>query len=171
MAPKKLNETATETSAPAEASAFPFALPKIEGLNFDAASMEVPAAVRDIAQKGVEQAKLAYEKAKASTSEASAALEESIGTCTKGASELSGKVMANVQANASSVLDFAQAFFSAKTVAEAVELQTAFARKQFEVLSTQGKDLQAATQKFVTDVSAPVKAAGEKAFAELKKSA
>ena len=39
--------------------------------------------------------------------------------------------------------------FSARTVSEVVELQSAFARKQFEAMSTQMKDLQALGEKYV----------------------
>lgn len=155
--------TAPEATAPA---ADAFALPKL-----DAATLEVPAAVRDIAEKGVEQTKMAYEKVKLSAGQAVDLIEETTATYSKGASELSGKLLANAQANTNAMFDFAQTVFGAKTLAEVVELQTAFVRKQFDALSAQGKDIQASVQKVATEVSAPVKAAAEKALAELKKSA
>ena len=57
---------------------------------------------------------------------------------------------------------------AAKTLAEAIELQSTFARQQFDSLSTQAKDMQEFATKLSTDVTAPVKEAFEKTFKDIK---
>ncbi|MND02553.1 Phasin protein [compost metagenome] len=49
-----------------------------------------------------------------------------------------------------------------------IELQTAFARKQFDTVGGQIKELQELTQKYVAETTKPVTAKVEKTFKELK---
>ena len=51
-----------------------------------------------------------------------------------------------------------------KSLSEAVELSTAHARKQFDTLTAQSKDLAALAQKVATDTAEPVKEGVSKAF-------
>jgi hypothetical protein len=53
---------------------------------------------------------------------------------------------------------------NAKSFSDFVELSTAHARKQFEVLTTQSKELAALAQKVATDTAEPVKESVNKAF-------
>jgi hypothetical protein len=55
-----------------------------------------------------------------------------------------------------------------KTLAEAMEVQTAFLRKQTEMAVDQAKGMQAASQEAFEALSAPAKAATEKAMASIK---
>ena len=59
---------------------------------------------------------------------------------------------------------FARDFMGVKSFAEAVELQAAFARKQFETISEQTRELQTLAQKVSTDATRPVRQSFEKAF-------
>jgi hypothetical protein len=51
-----------------------------------------------------------------------------------------------------------------KSLSEAVELSTAHARKQFETMTAQSKDLAALAQKVATETAEPVKESVSKAF-------
>ena len=51
-----------------------------------------------------------------------------------------------------------------KTVSEVVEMSTAHARQQFDVVSAQAKDLSSLAQKVATDTAEPIKAGVNKAF-------
>jgi phasin family protein len=51
---------------------------------------------------------------------------------------------------------------AAKSLPEAISLQTDYARKQFEALSIQMKELAALAQKVVTEAAEPLKAGFDK---------
>ena len=61
-----------------------------------------------------------------------------------------------------SAFDYFNSLLAAKTVAEAVELSTGHARKQFEALTGQAKDLSALAQKVAAETSEPIKSSVEK---------
>ena len=97
--------------------------------------MEVPAAFREFAEKGVSQAKDNWEKMKAATEEATDLLEDSYATAAKGASDYGLKLIEVARANTNAAFDFASEFMAVKSFSEVVELSTAHARKQFDALS------------------------------------
>jgi len=171
-APKKAPAKASApTSEKVAASAFEFPkfeIPKFELPKFELPTAEVPAAFRELAEKSVEQAKAGYAKLKAAAEEATDLLEETYETARAGALELNTKSLEAVKTNTDAAFGFAKELFAVKTLAEAVELQTSFARKQFEAVTAQIKELQETAKKVATDSSAPVKAATEKALKEFK---
>jgi hypothetical protein len=52
-------------------------------------------------------------------------------------------------------------------MSEMIELQSAFARKQFEAMTEQMKELQALGEKYITTTTKPVTAKVEKTFKDL----
>jgi phasin len=144
-----------------------FEMPTFEMPKFEMPKMEVPAAFREFAEKGVSQAKENYEKMKAAAEEATDVLEETYATATKGASEYGLKIIEAARTNTNATFDFYSDLMAVKSVAEAVELSTAHARKQFETLTAQTKDLTAAAQKIALEASEPVKAGFSKAFSKV----
>lgn len=119
--------------------------------------MEVPAAVREIAEKGVEQAKETYAKVKAATEEATEAFEGSYTTAAKGVAEFNQKALEAARTNLNAAFEFASDLFKVKSLSETIELQSTFARKQLETLQAQSKDLSSLAQKVANDASAPLK--------------
>lgn len=148
-----------------------FEMPKFDAQVFQMPKLEVPEAVREAAEKGVAQAKEAYEKLKVAAEETTELVEDTYATYTKGAADFSGKVLDFTKLNTTTVFDFAKDLLAVRSVAELVEKQTAFARSQFEVITAQTKELQGLTQSLANDIQAPVKAAAEKAISQFKKSA
>ena len=152
---------ATKAKA-APAAAFPdfeaFAMPQ----------MEVPAAFREASEKGIENAREAYAKVKAAAEDATDLMEDTFETSRQGVVEFNHKAVDAAKSNADAAFSFFKDIMSAKSVAEAVELQSTFARQQFETLTAQTKDLQELATKLGTDVSAPVKDAVEKSFKDFK---
>ena len=138
--------------------------PKFEIPKFDMPKMEVPAAFREFAEKGVSQAKDNWEKMKAATEEATDLLEDSYTTATKGASDYGLKLIEVARANTNAAFDFASELMTVKSFSEVVELSTAHARKQFDTLSAQTKELTALAQKVATESSEPLKAGVTNAF-------
>ena len=158
VTPKAKSKPMTGSSA----SAFEF--PKFEIPNFEMPPMEVPAAFREFAEKSVTQAKETYEKMKSAAEAATDVLEDTYSTATKGASDYGLKVIEAARANTNSTFDFYTKLFAVKSYSELVELSTAHARKQFEAVSGQTKDLATLAQKVATDTAEPVKESVTKAF-------
>ena len=141
-----------------------FEMPKFELPGFDLPKFEVPAAFREAAEKGVAQAKEGWEKMKSATEEATEVLEESYTTATKGASAYGLKVIDAARTNTNAAFDFATEIATAKSLSELVELSTAHARKQFETVSAQTKELTSLAQKVSADTVEPFKTGFTSAF-------
>lgn len=141
-----------------------FEMPKFEIPNFEMPKMEVPAAFREFAEKGVSQAKEGYEKIKAASEEATDLLEETYSTASKGSADYGLKLIEVTRANTNAYFDFASQLFGVKSVSEMVELSTAHARKQFETLTAQSKELTSLAQKVATETAEPIKAGVGKAL-------
>jgi len=141
-----------------------FEMPKFEMPKFDIPKVEMPAAFREFAERGVAQAKDTYEKMKAAAEEATDVLETTYSTATKGASDYGLKVIEAARVNTNAAFDFAGELITAKTLSEVVELTSAHARKQFEALTQQGKELGALAQKVATETAEPIKNGMSRAF-------
>jgi len=126
--------------------------------------MEIPAGFREFAEKGVSQAKETYEKMKSVTDEATDVIEDTFATASKGASELGLKLIEAARQNTNAAFDFATQLMTVKSLSEAVEVSTAQARKQYEALSAQSKELAAIAQKVAADTAEPVKESLSKVF-------
>ena len=62
-----------------------------------------------------------------------------------------------LRANAEANFDFLKAMFAAKSPSDVIRLQTEFARKQVETMTSQIRDLGALTQKAMADAVEPIK--------------
>ena len=148
-----------QKSAPAATAAS-----KSERSAFELPKVEIPAAFRDMAEKGVSQAKETYEKFKSVAEEATDVIEDAFATAAKGASELGLKMIEAARANSNSNFDFATKLLNAKSLSEAVELSTAQTRKQYEAMTTQTKELATIARKVAADTSEPVRESLSKVF-------
>ncbi len=147
-----------QKSAPA------FETPKFDIPSFDLPKMEIPAAFREIAEKSVSQAKDNWEKMKAATEEATDLLENSYSNAAKGAADYGLKLIETARVNTNTAFDFAGVLLTAKSLSEVVELSTSHARKQFETLTAQSKELSALAQKVAAETAEPLKAGVTSAF-------
>lgn len=141
-----------------------FGMPSFDMPKFEVPNLEVPAAFREFAEKGVTQAKANWEKVKAATEETTDLLEDSYTTASKGAADYGLKLIEVGRANTNAAFDFAGQMMTVKSLSEAVELYTAFARKQFEAVGAQGKELTALAQKVATETVEPLKEGVTSAF-------
>ncbi len=142
-------------AAAIEAPKFP--TPSFDMPKFDVPAFEVPPAFRELAEKGVSQAKEQYEKMKSAAEEATGVMEDTYASASKGAAVYGQKVIDNARANSNAAFDLFGALLSAKSYAEVVELSTGYARKQFETLTEQAKELNAVAQKAGTETFEPIK--------------
>jgi phasin len=139
-----------------------------EAFDIDVSTVEVPAVFRDFAEKGIAQARDAYARMKSAAEEATDVVENTYETARENAYSLGVKALELARSNTDASFALARDLFGAKTFAEVIELQTAFARKQFDSVSAQVKELQDLTAKFVTESAKPVAAQVEKTFKDIK---
>src|SRR6476659_6939542 len=139
-----------------------FEMPKFEMPKF-----EMPAAFREFAERGVAQAKDTYEKMKAAAEEATDVLETTYSTASKGASDYGLKMIEAARVNTNAAFDFAGELMAAKTLSEIVELSSTHARKQFEALTQQSKELSALAQKVAAETAEPIKSGVSKALSKV----
>src|ERR1700712_3396126 len=125
---------------------------------------EVPEQMRAFAEKGVAQARDNYAKFKDAAETHNGTIEAVFTTASKGASEYSAKMIEFFKANTSSSLDFAQELFGVKPPAAAMELWSSHARKQFETLAAQAKELTELSQKVASETVEPIKASASKLY-------
>jgi phasin len=130
-----------------------------------APKMGTPQAIRDMADKGTAQAKASYEKMSAATAEASSVLKNVGATAAQGIKDSNAKVIEFARTNSNAAFDFANKLLGVKSPSEFIEVSTEQARKQFEVLSEQTKELTALNQKVMLETAEPLKAGAAKAFA------
>lgn len=125
---------------------------------------QVPEQVRAFAEKGVSQARESYQKLKEAAETNNGAMEAAYTSATRGAGDFTAKVIEIAKTNTESAFDFAQALLGVKSLPDAFELVNSHARKQFETLTAQSKDLAEITQKVASETVEPIKAGAAKAF-------
>lgn len=125
---------------------------------------ELPESMRTFAEKGIAQARDGYQKFKEAAESNNGAIEAAYHSATKGASDYTAKLIEIAKTNTDQAFDFAQALMGSKSVPDAFELMNAHARKQFELLTTQSKDLVELGKKVATETVEPIKANAAKVF-------
>lgn len=162
--------TETKSAKTAKPAAAENAIPAnpFEAFNMPMPAVEMPTVFREFAEKSIAQAREGYSKMKVAAEEATDMVEDTYETAREGAFAIGVKALDVAKAHSDASFAFAKDLFSAKTFAEVIELQSAFARKQFDALGVQVKELQELTQKFVTDAAKPATAQVEKAFKDIK---
>jgi phasin len=125
---------------------------------------EVPEQMRAFAEKGVSQARDNYARFKDAAESHNGTIEAVFTCASKGTSDYSAKLMEFMKANTTSNLDFAQELLGVKSPSEALELWTTFARKQYETLSSQFKELAELSQKVASETVEPIKASAAKYY-------
>ena len=131
---------------------------------FGVPTVEVPAAIRGMAETSVQQARDGYERIKAASEEANSILENSYSNATKGSVDYGMKLIEASRVNTSAMFDFARDLASAKSMAEMMELSTNHARRQFETMTQQTQELTSLAQKVATQAAEPVRSGISKTF-------
>ena len=115
--------------------------------------MEVPAAFRETADKGIAQARDTYERTKAAAEEATDRLKDAYTTAAKATMDYNLKVIEVARTNTNAAFDYAHELLGVKSLSEFVELSTAHAHKQFEAMSAQSKEPTELAQKVTTEIA------------------
>ena len=120
--------------------------------NFEMPKMEIPAEFREFAENSASQVRETFERMKSATEAATDVIEETFATSTKGASDYGLEVIDATRIN-TSAFDFYAKLMTMESLSDVFELATAHARKQFEAVTAQSKELAALIQKFTTETS------------------
>jgi phasin len=166
-------------SAPDEALVAPravFVMPEgaadkaeMNGLAESAAAAAAPVAeiqqsFRSALEKGVVESRLAFAKAKTAADQTANTFEVSFAAAKDGALAINAKAFETLRVNAAANFDFLKAVLGAKSLSDLITLQTEFARKQVETMTSQTRDFGALTQKAMADAVEPIKEQVAKSF-------
>lgn len=102
---------------------------------------EIPSEMRAVAERNVEQARIAFNNYIQAAQEAVSTLEERMKASQVGAKDVSRKAMTYAERNVAAAFEFAQKLVHAKDVQDLVRMQTEFVQAQMQALSEQAKDL------------------------------
>lgn len=152
-----------ETATPVTDAPAAFGADLAEG--FDVA---VPEAVRAVAEQVVNQSREAYERSKGAMEDTVEMLEQSIDKAGQGVAAINRKVIDITQTNLNSGFDLAKELAGAKNLAEVMEFQAAYARKQFETFSSQAEEIRNISTQIATDTTDPFKAHVTRSIESLK---
>ncbi len=131
---------------------------------FAAPATEIQQSFRSALEKGVVESRAAFAKAKTAADETASAFEVSFAAAKDGALAIHAKAFEALRVNADANFDFLKAVLGAKSLPDLVTLQTEFARKQVETMTSQTKDFGAMTQKAMADAVEPIKEQVAKSF-------
>jgi phasin len=148
----------TARTAATDVSDAAFAFPKFE----------VPEIFRSFAEQGLNQSREAYGRMKAAAEEATDLFEESFETTREGVREFQFKALDAAKANADATFDLMRQLLSVTSVADAIQLQTAFARERFEALVDYSKDVQVTLSKVGSEAGKPARALFDRAMSAAK---
>jgi phasin len=120
--------------------------PKDASLNKEAVmnqpmDFEIPASVRDLASKSVDQAREAYNRFLEATRQAHDVVAKSTDVMASGARETNEKAVKYTEANLHANFELAQRLVHAKDLKEALDIQSQFARQQMETFAQQAQEL------------------------------
>jgi phasin len=123
-------------------------------------------AARRFAEKGAAQIKDTSQKFSAAAEQTTKLIENTFVSAAKGIKDYNFKAMEFAQVNSEAAFDYARQLMSVKSPSEMLELWTTHARKQFEVLTEQTKELAMLGQKLTSETVEPLSSGVAKAFTQ-----
>jgi phasin len=127
---------------------------KLGHLGLDTA---VPEGVRALAEKAVAQTRQAYDRSRDAFDASLTTFERSFDAAGQGAAAFNRKIIDIARRNVDANFDLATSLAVAKNLADIVELQSAFWRRQFGVLTSQAEEVRALSEKVTADAVEPIK--------------
>lgn len=110
---------------------------------------EIPAEMRDFAEKSVDQARKAFDGFMGAAHKAVGAIDAAGNPMASGAKNVSEKAMGYALSNVNAAFDLAQKIVKAKDLAEVMALQAEYLKAQMAAIQVQTKDMGAAIQQSV----------------------
>src|SRR6476469_1632356 len=122
-----------------------------------ALDIAIPEALGAVGEKTVGQTREAHDRSKDALEASIATFERSFDAAGWGAAAFNHKIIDIAQRNLNSGFDLANSLAVATNLAEIVELQAAYWRKQFSALTAQAEEVPALSTKVVADAGEPLK--------------
>jgi phasin len=116
---------------------------------------EIPADMRAMAEKSVDQARIAFNTFMTAAQEAVATFEGQTKAAQAGARDLSEKALGYAERNVANTLAFADRLVHAKDAQEFIRLQTEFIQTQLKELGAQAKELGESATKMAMKAGPP----------------
>ena len=135
---------------------------------FQAPQFEVPEAFRSMAEQTMTQTRDAYSRMRDATSEATDLMEESFEATRDSLRDVQFKALDAAKNNADATFDFMRKLLTVNSVADAVQIQSTFARERFEALVDYSKDVQTVMTKATTEAAKPARALFDRAVSQSK---
>jgi len=117
----------------------------------------VPEGVRTLAEKAVAQTREAYDRSLDAFDASLTTFERSFDAAGQGAAAFNRKIVDIARRNVDASFDLATSLAGAKNLADMVELQAAFWRKQFDALTAQADEVRALSTKVTAAAAEPIK--------------
>ena len=130
---------------------------------------DIPEGVRDLAEKTVAQSREVYDRSADAFDASVSTFEKSFDAAGQGAAAFNRKIINIAQRNLNSVFDLAKSLAGARNLADIVEVQAAYWRKQFETLAAQAEEVRALSTKVTADTAQPLKSQMERGADRLRK--
>ena len=118
----------------------------------------VPEDVRALAVKTVAQSREAYDRSKDAFEASLTTFERSFDAAGQGAAAFNRKMIDIARRNVDASFDLATSLARAKTLADMLDLQTAFWRKQLGVVTAQAEEVRALSTRVTADAAEPINA-------------
>jgi phasin len=120
---------------------------------YEKTQFEIPEAVRELAERNVEQARSAYGQFMDMARKAQDAVTKSQGAMAAGAMDIQSKALHYAEQNINASFSFAADLARARDLKEFLEIQTRYAQKQMQDYAKQAQDL----GKMLTDAAQKAK--------------
>ena len=117
----------------------------------------VPEGVRALAEKAVAQTRELYDSSKDAFDASLTTFERSFDAAGQGAAAFNRKIVDIARRNVDASFDLAKSLAGAKKLTDIVELQAAFWRKQFGVLTSQAEEVRVLSTQVTADAGEQVK--------------
>jgi phasin len=132
--------------------------------SFENLSMEMPVALRELADKGVEQAKEHCKRMKTNANSLNSTIEAVYVANAKGTTDCGLKIIDIMRTNTQAAFSFVDKVPSAKSPMDVVAISSDHARTHLETITAKIKELSDLAQKTATDGISPIKNGMSKAL-------
>ena len=122
-----------------------------------AGNTEMPEAMRALVENNITKTRELYERSKDALEAQLESWERSFDAVGQGAVALNRKVIDIAQRNINSSFDLAKSLAGAKSLAEAMELQAHYWRKQLDTLAAQAEEVRTLSTQVAADATKPMK--------------
>jgi phasin len=136
--------------------------------NFAYASFDVPEFIRSFAEQSLSQTRSAYGRMKQAVEETADLMEASVESSREGLRDAQVRALDLAKDNTDATFELARQLLATTSVAEAFQLQAAFARDRFEAFAAYSRAMQDTLSKAGADAAKPAKTLFERSLTVAK---